>query len=80
MPEAEVIFLGDLVGYSGVPNKVFGVLAILGQQEPGVPLVDGFIFIFESVSDEFNGDVSVFLAGVFHPVSSVFRGRFDKVR
>jgi len=62
-----VIFLGDLVGYSGIPQKVFGVLAILGQQEPGVPLMDSFVFVFESVSDEFDGDVSLVLAGVFHP-------------
>ena len=77
--KAEVIFLGDSVGCSGVPMKVCRVLAILGQQEPGVPLVDGFLFVFKSISDEFDGDVSFFLGGVFHPVSSVFQGRFDKV-
>jgi len=79
MSEAEVIFLGDSVGGSGVPKKVAGVLAILGQQEPGVPFMDGSIFIFKSISDEFDGDVSVFLVGVFHPISSVFWGCFDKV-
>jgi len=79
MSEAEVIFLGDSVRDSGVPQKVFGVLAILGQQEPGVPLVYVFVFIFESVRDEFDGNVSVCLGGIFHPISSVFQGRFDKV-
>jgi len=78
--EAKVIFLGDLVSCSGVPKKVAGVLAILGQQEPGVPFMDGFIFVFESISEEFDGDVSVFLGRVFHPISSVFQGCFDKVR
>jgi len=79
MSKAEVIFLGNSVGYSGVPKKVAGVLAILGQQEPGVPFMDGFVFILEPVSDEFDGDVSVFLVGIFHPISSVFWRCFDKV-
>src|SRR5712671_6368277 len=79
MSEAEVIFLGDSVVCSGVPSEVFGVSAILGQQEPGVPLVDGFIGSFESVSDEFDGYVSVFLGGVFHPITTIFRGCLDKV-
>ena len=74
-----MIFLGNSVGYSGVPQKVFGVLAILGQQEPGVPLVDRFIGFFESVSDEFDCDVSVFLGGVFHPITTIFRRCLDKV-
>jgi len=74
-----VVFFGNSVGYSGVPQKVFGVLAILGQQEPGVPLMDSFVFVLESVSDEFDGDVSFFLGGIFHPISSVFWGHFDKV-
>jgi len=74
-----VIFLGDSVGYSGVPEEVFGVLAILGQQEPGVPFMDGFVFVLESVSDEFDGDVSFLLVRVFHPISSVFWGCLDKV-
>src|SRR5712675_2552648 len=80
MSEAEVIFLGDSVHGSGIPQKVFGVLAILGQQEPGVPFMYAFVFVFESVCDEFDGDVSVFLGGIFHPISSVFWGCFDKVR
>src|SRR5712671_4261256 len=80
MSEAKVIFLGNLVGYSGVPKKVFGVLAVLGQQEPGVPLMDGSIFVLESVGDEFDGDVSFVLGGIFHPISSVFQGCFDKMR
>src|SRR5712671_75051 len=80
MSEAEVIFLGDSVGYFGVPQKVFGVLAILGQQEPGVPLMDGFILVLKSVSDEFDGNVSFFLGGIFRPISSVFWGRLDKMR
>jgi len=80
MSKAKVIFLGDSVSCSGVPKKVAGVLAILGQQEPGVPFMDGFIFVLESVSKEFDRDVSVFLVGVFHPISSVFWGCFDKVR
>jgi len=79
MSKAEVIFLGDSVSYSGVPKKVFGVLAILGQQEPGMPLMDSFVFVLGSVSDEFDGDVSFVLGGIFHPISSVFWGRFDEV-
>ena len=75
-----MIFLGDSVRGSGVPQKVFGVLAILGQQEPGVPFMYAFVFVFESVCDEFDGDVSVFLGGIFHPISSVFQGCFDKMR
>jgi len=78
--EAEVVFFGDSVGYSGVPQKVFGVLAILGQQEPGVPFMYVSVFVFESVCDEFDSNVSVFLGGIFHPISSVFWGCFDKVR
>src|SRR5712671_1981819 len=79
MSEAEVIFLGDSVGYSGVPKEVFGVLAILGQQEPGVPFMDDFVFVFESVSDEFDSDVFFLLVGVFHPISSIFWRCFNKV-
>src|SRR5712675_2310116 len=79
MSEAEVIFFSDSVGCSGVPGEIFGVLAILGQQEPGVPLVDSFIGFFESVGDEFDCDVSVFLGGVFHPVTAIFRRCLDKV-
>jgi len=79
MSEAEVVFLGDSVGCSGVPSEVFGVSAILGQQEPGVPLVDRFIGFFESVSDEFDCYVSVFLGGIFHPITTIFRRCFDKV-
>src|SRR5712671_1544779 len=79
MSEAEVIFLGDSVGCSGVPSEVFGVLAILGQQKPGMPLVDRFIGVFESVSDEFDCYVSVFLGGVFHPITTIFRRRLDKM-
>src|SRR5712671_2912685 len=79
MSKAEVVFLGDLVGYLGVPKEVFGVLAILGQQEPGVPFMDGFVFILESISNEFDGDVSFLLVGVFHPISSVFWGCLDNV-
>jgi len=79
MSKAKVIFLGDSVGYSGVPKEVFGVLAILGQQEPGVPFMDDFVFVFKSISDEFNGDVFFLLVGVFHPISSVFWRGFDKV-
>ena len=74
-----MIFLGDSVGCSGVPTEVFGVLAILGQQEPGVPLVDRFVGVFESVSDEFDCYVSVFLGGVFHPITTILRRCFDKV-
>src|SRR5882672_3002781 len=77
--EAEVVFLGDSVGCSGVPSEVFGVLAILGQQEPGVPLVDRFIGFFESVSDEFDCYVSVFLGGGFHRITTIFRRCLDKV-
>jgi len=80
MSKAKVVFLGDSVHCSGVPQKVFGVLAILGQQEPGMPLMDSFIFVLESISDEFDGDVSFVLGRIFHPISSVFWGRFDKVR
>src|SRR5712671_6564306 len=79
MSEAEVVFLGDSVGCSGVPSEVFGVSAILGQQEPGVPLVDRFIGFFESVCDEFDCYVLVFLGGVFHPITTIFRRRLDKV-
>src|SRR5712671_6957821 len=79
MSEAEVVFLGDSVGCSGVPSEVFGVSAILGQQEPGVPLVDGFIGFFESVTDEFDCDMSVFLGGVFHPITAIFRRCLDKM-
>jgi len=79
MSKAEVVFLGDSVRCSGVPQKVFGVLAILGQQEPGVPLMDSFIFVLESISGEFDGDVSFVLGRIFHPISSVFWGHFDKV-
>jgi len=79
MSKAEVIFLGDSVGCSGVPSEVFGVSAILGQQEPGVPLVDGFIGFFESVSDEFDCYVLVFLGGIFYPVTTIFRRCLDKV-
>jgi len=75
-----VIFLGNSVSYSCVPKDIFGVTAILGQQEPGVPFMDGFVFVFKSISDEFDSDVSFFLGGIFHPISSVFWGRFDKVR
>jgi len=74
-----VIFFGNSVDCSGVPSEVFGVLAILGQQEPGVPLVDRFIGFFESVGDEFNCDVSVFLGGIFHPVTMIFRRCLDKM-
>src|SRR5712672_2195669 len=79
MSEAEVVFLGDSVGCSGVPSEVFGVSAILGQQEPGVPLVDRFVGFFESVCDEFDCYVSVFLGGVFHPITTIFRRCFDKM-
>jgi|SRR5712671_7183182 len=79
MSKAEVIFLGDSVRDSGVPQKVFGVLAILGQQEPGVPFMYVSVFVFESVCDEFDSNVSVFLGGIFHPISSVFRRCFDKM-
>src|SRR5882757_4268942 len=79
MSEAEVIFFGDSVDCSGVPSEVFGVLAILGQQEPGVPLVDRFIGFFESIGDEFDCDVSVFLGGIFHPVTTIFRRCLDKM-
>ena len=74
-----MVFLGDSVGCSGVPSEVFGVSAILGQQEPGVPLMDSFVFVLESVSDEFDGDVSFFLGGIFHPITTIFRRCFDKV-
>jgi len=77
--EAEVVFLGNSIGCLGVPTKVFGVLAILGQQEPGMPLVDGFIVVFKSIGKEFNSDVSFFLGGVFHPITTILRGYFDKV-
>src|SRR5882757_2535776 len=80
MSEAEVVFLGDSVGCLGVPSEVFGVSAILGQQEPGVPLVDSFIGFFESIGDEFDCNVSVFLGGVFHPITTIFRRCLDKVR
>src|SRR5712672_305064 len=80
MSEAEVIFLVDSVRGSGIPQEVFGVLAILGQQEPGVPFMYVFVFIFESIRDEFDGNMSFLLGGIFHPISSVFRGCFDKVR
>src|SRR5712671_4278521 len=80
MSEAEVVFLGDSVGCSGVPSEVFGVSAILGQQEPGVPLVDRFIGFLESVCDEFDCYVSFFLGGIFYPVTTIFRRCFDKVR
>src|SRR5712671_3082975 len=79
MTKAEVIFLGDAVGCSGVPNEVFGVLAILGQQEPGVPLVDSFIIVFESVCEEFDSNMTIFLGGIFHPITAILRGCFDKV-
>jgi len=74
-----VVFLGDSVGCSGVPSEVFGVLAILGQQEPGVPLVDRFVGFFESVCDEFDCYVLVFLGGVFHPITAILRRCLDKV-
>src|SRR5712671_4649646 len=80
MSKAEVIFLGDSVRGSGVPQKVFGVLAILGQQEPGVPFMYVFVLVFESVSDEFDCNVSVGLGRIFYPIPSVFRGHLDKVR
>jgi len=79
MAEAEVIFLGNSVARSGVPSEVFGVLAILGQQEPGMPLVDSFIGFFESVGEEFDCDVSVFLGGVFHPITAILWGCLDKM-
>src|SRR5712672_4550904 len=79
MSEAKVVFLGDSVDCSGVPSEVFGVSAILGQQEPGVPLVDGFIRFLESVGDEFDCDVSVFLVGIFRPITTIFRRCLDKV-
>jgi len=41
--------------------------------------MDIFIVIFESVSKEFDCDVSVFLGGIFHPVTTILRGCFDKV-
>src|SRR5712671_2213636 len=79
MSEAEVVFLGDSVGCSGVPSEILGVSAILGQQEPGVPLVDRFIGLFESVCDEFDGYVSVFLGRIFYPIATIFWRGFDKV-
>ena len=79
MSEAEVVFLGDSVDGSGVPSEIFGVLAILGQQEPGVPLVDRFIGFFESVGDEFDCNVSVFLGGVFYPITAILQRCFDKM-
>jgi len=79
MSEAKVILVGDSVGYLCIPKEVFGILAILGQQEPGVPFMNGFVFVLESVGDEFDGDVSFLLVGVFHPISSVFWGCLDKV-
>src|SRR5712671_6933166 len=80
MSEAEVVILGDSVGCVGVPSEVFGGLAILAQQEPGVPLVDRFIGFFKAVSDEFDCDVSFFLGGIFHPITTIFRRCLDKVR
>jgi len=41
--------------------------------------VDSVVVVFESVSKEFDSDVVFFLGGVFHPVTVIFRGRFDKV-
>ena len=79
MSKAEVVFLGDSVGCSGVPSEILGVSAILGQQEPGVPLVDRFIGFFESVCDEFDCYVSVFLGGVFYPVTAIFRRCLDEM-
>ena len=74
-----MIFLGDSVSCSGVPTEVFGVSAILGQQEPGVPLVDSFIIVFESVCEEFDSNMTIFLGGIFHPITAILRGCFDKV-
>jgi len=74
-----VVLFGDLVDCSGVPSEIFGVLAILGQQEPGVPLVDGFICFFESIGDEFDCNVLVFLGGIFHPITTIFWRCLDKV-
>ena len=74
-----MIFLGDAVGCSGVPNEVFGVLAILGQQEPSVSLVDNVGVVFKSVSEEFDSDVAVFLGGIFHPITAILRRCLDKV-
>ena len=42
--------------------------------------MDSFIGFLKSVSDEFDGYVSFFLGGVFHPVTTIFRRCFDKVR
>ena len=41
--------------------------------------MDRFIGVFESVSDEFDCDVSVFLGGVFYPVTTIFQRCFDKM-
>jgi len=41
--------------------------------------VDRFVGFFKSVSDEFDCYVSVFLGGVFHPVTTIFRRCFDKM-
>ena len=42
--------------------------------------MDGFVFVLKSVGDKFDGDVSFVLGGIFHPISSVFWVRFDKMR
>ena len=74
-----MIFFGDSVGGSGIPREVCGVCVVLGKEEPSVSLMDVFIFVLESVSKEFDGYVTFFLSGVFHPISSIFWGCLDKV-
>ena len=59
---------------------VFRVVVILGQKEPSVSLMDLFVAVFEPVSKEFDCDMSFFLFGVFHPITTILRGCLDKVR
>ena len=41
--------------------------------------MDRFVGLFESVCEEFDCYVSFFLGGVFHPITTIFRRRLDKM-